>query len=105
VSGSDFTFNVAKGKVAYYTGLPAANDALIAILLKSSGLETDSTLKDYDDLASLLAGTSDEATDASYSRKTLTSVTVTVTTRTSVSTSTVQTSPGLRSPAPRSRSW
>jgi hypothetical protein len=78
VSGSDFTFNVAKGKVAYYTGLPAANDALIAILLKSSGLETDSTLKDYDDLASLLAGTSDEATDASYSRKTLTSVTVTV---------------------------
>lgn len=78
MSGSDLTFNVAKGKVAYYAGLPAANDALIAVLLKSSGLETDSTLKDYDDLSALLAGTSDEATDASYSRKTLASVTVTV---------------------------
>jgi hypothetical protein len=75
---ADFVFNIAKGKLAYYAGLPAANDALIAVLLKSSGLETDATLKDYDDLAALLGGTSDEATDASYSRKTLASVSVTV---------------------------
>jgi hypothetical protein len=75
MSGSDFVFNVAKGKVRYYAGLPNAGDTLIAVLLKSSGLEADSTLKDYANLSALLAGTSDEATDASYSRKTLASVT------------------------------
>jgi len=75
---SDFVFNIAKGKLAYYAGLPATNDALIIVLVKSSGLETDSTLKDYDDLASLLAGTTDECDFTNYARKTVTSVTVTV---------------------------
>lgn len=75
---SDFVFNAVKGKIAYYAGLPATNDALIVVLLKSTGLETDSTLKDYDDLASLLAGTSDEADFTNYARKTGASVTVTV---------------------------
>ena len=36
-------------------GLPAANDALIAVLLKSSGVEAAGTLQDYDDLAAILA--------------------------------------------------
>lgn len=75
---ADFVFNIAKGKIKYYAELPATNDALIAVLLKTSGLETDSTLKDYDDLLALLAGTSDEATFTNYVRKTLASVTVTV---------------------------
>lgn len=75
---ADFVFNIAKGKIAYYAGLPATNDALIAVLLKTSGLETDSTLKDHDNLSVLLAGTSDEATFTNYARKTLGSVTVTV---------------------------
>jgi len=75
---SDFVFNIAKGKIAYYAGLPATNDALIAVLLKTAGLETESTLKDYDNLSLLLAGTSDEATFTNYVRKTLTGVTVTV---------------------------
>lgn len=73
---ADFIFNNMKGKFAYYSGLPAANDALIVVPIEATGAETDSTLKDYDDLASLLAGTSNEQT--TLGRKTVTSVTVTV---------------------------
>jgi len=71
-------FNIAKGKTAYYAGLPATNDALIAVLLKSSGLESTATLQDYDDLSTLLAAANDEATFTSYARQTCGSVTVTV---------------------------
>jgi hypothetical protein len=39
---------------------------------------SDATLRDYDDLAAILAGASDEATFTGYSRQTLTNVTVTV---------------------------
>lgn len=70
-------FNIAKGKVAQYAVLPNANDALIAVLLKSSGLESDGTLQDYDTLSAILAAANDEATFAGYSRQTLASVTVT----------------------------
>lgn len=73
---ADFTFNIAKGKVKYYAELPAANDALIVIPLEASGLEADATLKDYDDVAALIAGTTNEQTTAG--RKTVTSVTITV---------------------------
>lgn len=74
---ADFVFNSSKGKFAYYATLPATNDALVFVLLKATGLETDSTLKDYDDLASLLAGTSDECDFTNYARKSVTSATVT----------------------------
>jgi hypothetical protein len=77
MSGTDLVFNIAKGKVAYYATLPAANDALIVVLLKSSGLVADGTLADYDDLSALLAGTSDECDATAYVRKTAASVTVT----------------------------
>lgn len=73
---ADFVFNVAKGKVAYYASLPAANDALIVVPVEATGLETDATLKDYDDLAALLAGSTNEQT--TIGRKTAGSVTVTV---------------------------
>ena len=72
---ADFVFNVAKGKVKYYAELPGTNDALIVIPLESSGLEADATLKDYDTVSALLAGTTNEQTTAG--RKTITSVTVT----------------------------
>ncbi|WP_033288241.1 hypothetical protein [Amycolatopsis jejuensis] len=75
---ADFVFNIAKGKIAYYAGLPATNDALIAVLLQSTNLEADSTLKDYDNVSLLLAGTSDEVTATNYARKTLTGVSSTV---------------------------
>lgn len=73
---ADFVFNIAKGKVKYYAELPAANDALIVIPIEATGLEADATLKDYDDVAALLAGASNEQT--TLGRKTITAVTVTV---------------------------
>lgn len=73
---ADLVFNIAKGKVGYYAGLPATNDALIVVPIESSGIEADSTLKDYDTLSALLAGTTNEQT--TLGRKTAASVTATV---------------------------
>jgi hypothetical protein len=73
---ADLIFNIAKGRLASYASLPAANDALIVVPVEATGLETDATLKDYDDLASLLAGTTNEQT--TIGRKTAASVAVTV---------------------------
>lgn len=70
--------NIAKGKFTYLAGLPAANDALIWIVLKASGLEADTVLLDYDDVAAILAASNDEATFTGYARVTATGVTVTV---------------------------
>lgn len=72
---SDICFNVSKGKVAQYASLPAANDALIAVPIQTSGIESDATLRDYTTLSALLAASNDEQT--TMGRKTLASVTVT----------------------------
>ena len=69
-------FNIAKGKVAYYAGLPATNDAIIAIPIETSGLESDATLQDYDTVSALLAAANNE--QSTMGRKTAASVTVTV---------------------------
>lgn len=71
-------FNIAKGKVARYAMLPETNDAIIWVVLKSSGLEADSVLRDYDDLAAILGAANDEAGFTGYARVTATGVTVTV---------------------------
>jgi hypothetical protein len=68
--------NIAKGKVAYYASLPAANDALVWVLF--SGTETDDNIRDADNLTAVLATALDEATFTGYSRQTATGVTVTV---------------------------
>ena len=73
---ADLIFNIARGREAYYASLPAANDALVMVPLESSGLVADSTMRDYDDLAAVLAGATNEQT--TMGRKTLASVTVTV---------------------------
>lgn len=78
---ADFVFNIAKGQVKTLcnnvdTGAPA-NSRLKVIPIETSGLEADATLKDYDDLSTLLAGTSNEQT--TMGRKTLTSTDVTLT--------------------------
>lgn len=75
---ADGVFNISKGKAGYYATLPAANDALIVVLIKSTGLEADDTLNNYDDLAALLAAANDEADFTNYARKAITSVTNTV---------------------------
>lgn len=72
---ADLVANISKGRGAYYASLPAANDALIAVPIESSGVETDAVLKDKDSLADVLSGATNEQT--TMGRKTLTSVTVT----------------------------
>lgn len=74
----DVVFNIMLGRAAYYSTLPAASDALVVCLVKSSGIEADATIRDYDDLAALFAAANDEADFTNYGRKTITSVTVTV---------------------------
>lgn len=75
---ADGVMNIAKGQIAYYASLPATNDALILVLLKSAGLEADDTLNNYDNLSLLLAAANDECDFTGYARRTLTGVTVTV---------------------------
>jgi hypothetical protein len=71
-------FNIAKGRIAYYAGLPATNDAIVALLLKSAGLPADAALVDYDNVQALLAGPADECDATNYVRKVVTGLVVTV---------------------------
>lgn len=73
---ADFVFNRSKGQLQTQANLPLAADALIVVPVEATGLEADATLKDYDDLLALLAGTTNEQTTAG--RKTVSAVTVTV---------------------------
>jgi hypothetical protein len=72
----DIAFNVSKAQVGYYAGLPATNDALIAVVIEATGLEADSILADYTTLSALLAASNNEQT--TMGRKTLASVTVSI---------------------------
>lgn len=73
-----FMFNVAKGKFAQLATLPGLADGLVLVWLKNTGIESDATLKDYDTLAAILAGSNDECDFTGYTRRALTSVTATV---------------------------
>ncbi len=71
-----FIFNVARGRIAELhsrvDGNDPANSALILVVLAAAGLESDAVLKDKDDLAAVVAGTTNEVTNTGYVRKTLT---------------------------------
>ena len=73
---ADGVFNISKGRVAEFhervNNNDPTNSALIVVLLASTGLEADATLKDYDTLGAILAAANDEATNTGYARKTLT---------------------------------
>ena len=73
---SGFTFNIAKGRTIEYharvVNNDPANSALILVVLAALALESDDVLQDYDTLSALLAGASNEVTNASYARKVLT---------------------------------
>lgn len=75
-------FNIAKGKVNEYhdrvDGNDPANSALIVVILKVA--EADATMKDYDTLAAILAGSNTEADFTNYARKTLTDSDITAST-------------------------
>lgn len=71
---ANITFNIAKGRVAeLYNRVESndpANSAFILVPIETSGLESDATLIDKDDLAAVLSGTTNEQT--TMGRKTLT---------------------------------
>lgn len=67
--------NIAKGKVASLAALPATNDAIIAVPIKTASLPTDEQFRDAATLAAILAIGTENTT---MTRKTLTNVTVTV---------------------------
>lgn len=73
---ANIVFNQALGRVASLAALPAANDGLVLIPLEASGLETDAVLRDKDDFAAVVSGTTNEQT--TVGRKPLSGVTVTV---------------------------
>lgn len=74
---ANFVFNNVLAKFGTtISNLPGANDAIIFVPIETTGLEADATLRDYDDLAALIAGTSNEQTTAG--RKTVTAITPTV---------------------------
>lgn len=72
MAAGDGVFNVSLGLWRYYLGLPAANDGLVVVLLKSAGLPAEATLKDFDTLADVIASTADEADFTGYARITVT---------------------------------
>lgn len=69
---SNFVFNVARGRIAELANRVNASDptnsALVIVVLKSAGLESDDVLRDYNDLAAILAAANDEATNTGYAR-------------------------------------
>lgn len=73
---ADGVCNISKGRgVEFYYRVKnndPANSAFIVVLLQLAGLEADDLLNNYDDLASLLSASNDEATFTNYARKTIT---------------------------------
>ncbi|SET44542.1 hypothetical protein SAMN05216326_12738 [Nitrosomonas marina] len=73
---AQFVFNVAKGKVAAYYERVDNNDpadaAIVILALAQTGIESDAVLKDKETLSDVLAGTTNEVTNANYARKVLT---------------------------------
>jgi len=73
--GANLVFNIALGRVAeLYNRVDSndpANSALIVIVIDANG-DTDATMRDRDDISTLLGGTANEVTNTNYARKTLT---------------------------------
>lgn len=72
---SNFVFNNAKGKVAYYASLPGTSDALVLVPLQAAGIELDNAMMARTSLANLLTASSEQTT---LGRTTLAGVTVNV---------------------------
>jgi hypothetical protein len=74
---ANIVFNIALGYVKRYAEqVGTGNAALILVPIETSGLEADSVLRDKDDLAAVLVGTTNEQT--TMGRKTVTACTITV---------------------------
>lgn len=71
---ADLIFNIAKG--AFVEKIRDGASNVLVLLLKAA--DTDDAMRDTDTVAALLATAADEATDASYGRKTGITGTITV---------------------------
>jgi len=73
---ANFVFNIALGRVAeLYNRVDLSdptNAVLVILVLATSGVESDATLKDKDDVAALVSGATNEVTNSGYARKVLT---------------------------------
>lgn len=72
----NFVFNQALGAVAEKIRDGANIQVLI---LATAGIETDAVLKDLDTVTQLVAGTTNEVTNANYARKSISNASVTLT--------------------------
>lgn len=72
---ANFIYNISLGRIAEYAERVNANDptnsAFIITILATTGIETDAVLKDKDDVAAVVSGTTNEVTNVGYARKTL----------------------------------
>ena len=73
---ANIIFNMALGKIAQWgqniaTNTPA-NSAFIVDILAATGIETDAVLKDKDDWAAVISGTTNYVTNSGYVRKVIT---------------------------------
>lgn len=70
---ADIVFDYGKGRgIELYNRVKSADPstaALVVVLLASTGLVSDATMKTYASLSAVLAGASDEATNTGYARK------------------------------------
>ena len=73
---ADIIINIALGIWKRYFELPETADAIICVVLESSGLEADNALRDHNDLAALLGATTNEQT--TMGRKTVAGIVITV---------------------------
>lgn len=79
---ADFTFNVAKGRIAELAARVEANDptnAAFVIVAINAGAAADDTMGDTDTLTALLATAANEVTNSGYARKTLANGSLTIT--------------------------
>ncbi len=78
---ADLVFNIAKGRVAELYNRVDSNDptnsALIIMVLATSGIESDATLRDKDSFSDVVSGATNEVTNTNYARKTLTDADIT----------------------------
>lgn len=72
---ANIVFNRSLGRGTEFVERVNANDptnsAIIVMVLATAGIETDAVLKDKDDFAAVVAGTTNEVTNSGYARKTL----------------------------------
>lgn len=71
-------FTFAKGRFVEKALLPTGSDNLVVVLLQTTGLPADATLKNFQTLAAVITGGAVEGTFTNYARKVLAAVDITV---------------------------